>query len=92
MLMGEQLGITSVNADQMLKSDSPTVRRFLGVEKGNGKALGLDEAFAFNVVRQVGNYGEVYDRNVGKDSKLKIDRGLNRLQRDGGLMVPLAFN
>lgn len=92
MLMGEQLGITSANADQMLKSDSPTVRRFLGVEKGNGKALGLDEAFAFNVVKQVGNYREVYDRNVGKDSKLKIDRGLNRLQRDGGLMVPLAFN
>lgn len=92
MLMGEQLGITSANAQAMLKSDSPTVRRFLGVEKGNGKALGLDEAFAYNVVHQVGNYGEVYDRNVGKDSKLKIDRGLNRLQRDGGLMVPLAFN
>lgn len=92
MLMGEQLGVTSANAEAMLKSDNPTIRRFLGVEKGNGKALGLDEAFAYNVVHQIGNYGEVYDRNVGKDSKLKIDRGLNRLQRDGGLMVPLAFN
>lgn len=92
MIMGEQLGITSANADAMLKSEDPTIKRFLGVEKGNGKALGLDEAWAYDVVKQVGNYGEVYDRNVGKDSKLKIDRGLNRLQRDGGLMIPLAFN
>lgn len=92
MLMAEQLGITSANAEAKRASDDPTVRRFLGVEPGNGKALGLDEGFAYQVVRQVGNYAEVYDRNVGKDSKLKIERGLNRLQRDGGLMVPLAFN
>jgi len=92
MLMGEQLGITQANADAMRASSDPAVRRFLGVEAGNGKALGLDETWAYNVVSQVGNYGEVFDRNVGKNSKLKIDRGLNRLQRDGGLMVPLAFN
>ncbi|PZQ61426.1 MAG: amino acid ABC transporter substrate-binding protein [Phenylobacterium zucineum] len=92
MLMAEQLGISSANVDAKRASDDPTVRRFLGVEAGNGKALGLDEAFAYRVVKQVGNYAEVYDRNVGKDSKLKIERGLNRLQRDGGLMVPLAFN
>lgn len=92
MLMAEQLGITQANVDEKLKSDDPIVRRFLGVEKGNGKALGLDEAFAYRIVKQVGNYAEVYDRNVGAGSPVKIDRGLNRLQRDGGLMVPLAFN
>lgn len=92
MLMAEQLGITQANVDEKLKSDDPIVRRFLGVETGNGKALGLDEAFAYRIVKQVGNYAEVYDRNVGAGSPLKIDRGLNRLQRDGGLMVPLAFN
>lgn len=91
MIVAEQLGITQGNVDQMKKSDDPAVRRFLGVEKGNGKALGLDEEWAYRIIRQVGNYGEVYDRNVGKNSPLKIERGLNRLQRDGGLMVPIEF-
>lgn len=91
MIVAEQLGITSGNVDRMRTSDDPTIRRFLGVEPGNGKALGLSENWVYNVIRQVGNYGEVYDINVGKNSKLKIDRGLNRLQRDGGLMIPLGF-
>jgi general L-amino acid transport system substrate-binding protein len=91
MIVAEQLGISSANVDAMRKSNDPTIRRFLGIEAGNGKALGLSEDWAFNIVKQVGNYGEVYDRNVGKDSRLKIDRGLNRLQRDGGLMIPLGF-
>ncbi|SBV31824.1 amino-acid transporter subunit; periplasmic-binding component of ABC superfamily [uncultured Sphingopyxis sp.] len=91
MITADHLGITQANVDAMRKSDDPAIRRFLGVEKGNGKALGLDEEWAYRIVKQVGNYGEVYDRNVGKDSKLKIDRGLNRLQRDGGLMVPIEF-
>lgn len=92
LLMAEQLGITQGNVDEKLKSTDPTVRRFLGVEKGNGQALGLDEAFAFNIVKQLGNYAEIFDRNVGKDSALKLDRGPNRLYRDGGLMFPLVFN
>jgi general L-amino acid transport system substrate-binding protein len=92
LIMAEQLGITQANVDQMRASDDPNVRRFLGVEAGNGRALGLPEDWAYKVVKQVGNYGEVYERNVGSGSKLKIPRGLNRLQRDGGLMLPLAFN
>lgn len=92
LLMAEQLGITQGNVERMAKSDDPDVRRFLGVEKGNGRALGLSEDWAYRIVKQLGNYGEIYDRNVGKDSALKIERGLNRLQRDGGLMLPLAFN
>lgn len=91
MIVAEQLGITQANADAQRKSVDPTIRRFLGVERGNGQALGLGEHWAYDIVKQVGNYGEVYDRNVGRDSQLKIDRGLNRLQRDGGLMLPLGF-
>lgn len=91
-LMAEYLGITQDNVDQMLKSEDPAIRRLLGVEPGYGKALGLREDWAYQIIKQVGNYGEVYERNVGKDSKLKIDRGLNRLQRDGGMMVPLPFS
>jgi general L-amino acid transport system substrate-binding protein len=92
MLMAEHLGVTRANVDEMRKSKDPTIRRFLGVEKGNGRALGLDEGWAYRIVSQVGNYGEVFDHNVGKDSPLKIERGLNRLQRDGGLMLPLPFD
>lgn len=92
LIMAEQLGISQANVDDMLKSRDPNIQRFLGVDKGNGKALGLDEAWAYNIIKQLGNYAEIYDRNVGKDSPLKIDRGPNRLQRDGGLMLPLPFN
>ena len=91
MIVAEHLGITQANVEAMRQSRDPTIRRFLGLERGNGQALGLSEDWAYNIIRSVGNYGEVYDRNVGKDSPLKIDRGLNRLQRDGGLMLPLGF-
>lgn len=92
LIMAEQLGITQANVDERRKSDDPTVRRFLGVERGNGAALGLDEAWAYNIVKQLGNYGEIFERNVGKGSPLKLERGPNRLYRDGGLMFPLVFN
>jgi general L-amino acid transport system substrate-binding protein len=90
--MAEQLGITQANVDDRLESEDPTVRRFLGVEAGNGKALGLDERWTYNIVKQLGNYAEIFDRNVGKASPLKLERGPNRLYRDGGLMFPLVFN
>lgn len=91
MIVAEQLGITQKNVETMRESRDPTIRRFLGVEPGNGQALGLPEDWTYHIVKQVGNYAEVYDRNVGKDSKLNIPRGLNRLQRDGGLMLPIGF-
>jgi len=81
----EEYGITSKNVDEMMKSDNPTIKRILGVTPGMGKALGVDEKWVYNVVKQVGNYGESFDRNVGKDSALKIDRGLNKLWTQGGL-------
>jgi general L-amino acid transport system substrate-binding protein len=92
MLVGEQLGLTRANIESRRRSDDPDIRRFVGAEPGVGSALGLRDDWAYQVIRQVGNYGEVYDRNVGKDSALKIPRGLNRLQRDGGIMLPIPLS
>ena len=91
MIAAEDLGISSKNVDEMLKSPNPDIKRFLGVTPGNGKALGLDEKWAYNIVKKVGNYGEVFDRNVGANSKLQLKRGLNAQWKDGGLMYAPPF-
>jgi general L-amino acid transport system substrate-binding protein len=91
MINAEELGITSKNVDEMLKSKNPKVMRFLGVTAGNGKALGLDEKFAYNIIKQVGNYGEIFERNVGVNTALGIERGLNALWTNGGLMYSPPF-
>jgi general L-amino acid transport system substrate-binding protein len=85
MIEAEEYGITSKNVDQMMKSDNPTIKRILGVTPGMGKALGLDEKWVYNIIKQVGNYGESFDRNVGMGSPLKIARGQNELWTKGGL-------
>ncbi len=85
MLEAEEYGINSKNVDEMLKSDNPTIKRILGTTPGMGKALGVDEKWVYNIVKQVGNYGESFERNVGKDTPLKIERGLNNLWTKGGL-------
>jgi general L-amino acid transport system substrate-binding protein len=85
MLEAEEYGITSKNVDEMLKSDNPAIKRILGVTPGMGKALGVDEKWVYNIVKQVGNYGESFDRHVGPGSLLKIDRGVNKLWTQGGL-------
>lgn len=91
MIAAEEMGITSKNVDEMLKSKDPKVQRFLGVTPGNGKALGLDEKWAYNIIKQVGNYAEVFERNVGPSTPLKLERGLNALWTDGGLMYVPPF-
>jgi len=91
MKTAELLGITSRNIDELADSTDPRVRRFMGIDPGNGTALGLQDDFAANIIREVGNYAEVFDRNVGKDSSLKLERGANALYKDGGLMFPLTF-
>ena len=91
MIAAEDLGITSKNVDEMLNSKDPKIQRFLGVTPGNGKALGLDEKWAYNIVKKVGNYGEVFERNVGEKTKLGIKRGLNAQWKDGGLMYSPPF-
>jgi general L-amino acid transport system substrate-binding protein len=84
-LNAEELGVTSKNIDQMLVSTNPEIRRLLGKEGAFGTTLGLTSDWVVRIVRHVGNYGEIYDRTVGRDSPLKIDRGQNRLWKDGGL-------
>jgi general L-amino acid transport system substrate-binding protein len=91
LIEAEEFGITSANVDEMLKSTDPQVLRFLGVNPGFGKALGLDEKWAYNIIKQVGNYGEIFDRNVGPKTPLKLDRGLNNLWTKGGLMYAIPF-
>jgi general L-amino acid transport system substrate-binding protein len=85
MIEAEEYGITSRNVDEALKSENPTLKRLLGVTPGMGKALGVDEKWVYNIVKQVGNYGESFDRNVGMGSLLKIARGQNALWTQGGL-------
>ncbi len=91
MINAEELGIDSENVDEMLKSNNPKIQRFLGVTPGNGEALGLDEKFAYNIIKKVGNYGEVFERNVGVNTPLGIERGLNALWTNGGLMYSPPF-
>jgi general L-amino acid transport system substrate-binding protein len=92
LIEAEDLGITSKNVDAMLASEDPNVQRFLGVTPGNGQALGVDEKWAYNIIKKVGNYAEVFDRNLGPSTPMKLDRGLNKLYKDGGLLYPPPFN
>ena len=78
--------MTQKNAEAGLASQNPAIKRFLGVEGDNGQQLGLDPRFAYNIVSKVGNYGEMFERNLGQSSALKIDRGINKLWNAGGLM------
>jgi len=91
MIEAEYLGISSKNVDDMLKSGDPQIQRFLGVNPGNGEALGLDEKWAYNIVKMVGNYAEVFERNVGVNTPLKLERGLNALWTKGGIMYTPPF-
>lgn len=91
MMTAEELGITSENVDEMKKSEDAETKRLLGVEGGLGEMLGLNNDWAYQIVKQVGNYGEVYARNVGDGSPLKLDRGLNALWTNGGLLYAPPF-
>jgi general L-amino acid transport system substrate-binding protein len=85
LLNAEELGVTSKNVDEMLKSTNPEIRRVLGVEGEFGKGIGLDNDWVARIVKGVGNYGEIYERNVGPNTPLKIARGQNNLWTKGGL-------
>ncbi len=85
MMNAEELGITSKNIDEMLKSTNPDVKRFVGTEGNYGEQLGLTKDWAVRIVKLVGNYGEVFEANVGQGSPLKIDRGLNKMWNKGGV-------
>ena len=86
MLNAEELGVSSADVEALKKSSgNPAVRRLLGLEGIKGKGLNLGDDWAYNIVKQVGNYAEVFERNVGQGSSLKIQRGLNSLWKDGGI-------
>ncbi len=85
MVDAEELGIDSKNVEEMKKSTNPDVKRMLGIEGDKGKDFGLANDWMAVVIKQVGNYGEIFDRNVGKGSPLQIERGLNALWTQGGL-------
>ncbi len=85
MLDAEEAGVTSRNVDEKARSEDPEIRRLLGLEGNFGEGLGLNRDWAFRIVKLVGNYGEVFDRNLGEGSKLKIKRGLNALWSKGGI-------
>lgn len=86
MINAEELGVTSKNVDEKAKSENPEIRRLLGFEGNFGEAMGLDADWGYRIVKLVGNYGEVFDRNLGEGSQLKIKRGLNALWSKGGLL------
>jgi general L-amino acid transport system substrate-binding protein len=88
----EELGITAENIDTRKNDPDPRVGRLLGSIPGVGKKLGLRETWAYEVIKTVGNYGQIYDRNLGKDSPLKLDRAYNRLWDQGGLMFSPPFD
>ncbi|MCA0424433.1 MAG: amino acid ABC transporter substrate-binding protein [Proteobacteria bacterium] len=85
LITAEELGVTKANVEQMKTSTNPDVKRLLGVEGDFGKALGLQNDFMVNVIKGVGNYGELFERTVGSGSPLKIARGVNQLWNKGGL-------
>ena len=85
MLDAEEDGVTSKNVDEMAKSEDPEIRRLLGLEGNFGEGLGLSRDWVYRIIKLVGNYGEVFDRNLGDGSKLKIKRGLNALWSKGGI-------
>jgi general L-amino acid transport system substrate-binding protein len=93
LLFAEQEGITSKNVDEIrAKPTSPQVAKFLGVTPGMGKGLGLSDEWAYNVIKKVGNYAEIFDRNLGKDSPYKMDRELTNLWNNGGVLFPLVID
>ena len=91
MVDAEELGVTKANVDEKLKSDDPETRRMLGAEGQYGEALGLTNDWVYRIVKHVGNYGEVFERNIGQGSPLKIVRGLNALWTKGGLQYGPPF-
>jgi general L-amino acid transport system substrate-binding protein len=88
MIIAEELGVSSKNVDQMKKSKNPEVRRLLGVDGKYGSYIGLDNAWAYRIIKQVGNYAEIFKRNV---TPIGLDRGLNRLWNKGGILYAPPF-
>jgi general L-amino acid transport system substrate-binding protein len=92
LLEAEELAITSANIDQKKSDPDPRIGRLLGTTAGVGKKLGLRETWAYDVIKAVGNYGEIYVRHLGSGSAMKLDRGFNKLWNKGGLLISPPFD
>lgn len=93
LLFAEQSGITSKNVDELkAKPTSPQIGKFLGATPGVGSGLGLSDDWAYNVIKNVGNYGEIFERNLGMESPYQMDRELTNLWNNGGVLFPLVFD
>jgi general L-amino acid transport system substrate-binding protein len=90
-LNAEELGVTKANVDQMKGSANPEIKRLLGTEGKFGESIGLTEDWAYRVIKHVGNYGEIFERNIGEGSRLKIKRGQNALWTKGGLQYGIPI-
>ncbi len=90
-IQAEELGITSENVDEFLGSDDPVVLNLLGVEGDLAQAMGLNNDFCVQVIKQVGNYGEIYNNNLGPDTPYNLPRGLNSQWTEGGLLYSPPF-
>jgi len=86
MINAEEMGITSENVDEMKGSENPAIKRVLGTEGAFGEGLGVGNDWAYNIIKQVGNYGESFDRNIGPNTPIGISRGLNALWNNGGIL------
>jgi general L-amino acid transport system substrate-binding protein len=91
MVTAEEKGITSANVDQMKSSKDPEIKRLLGVEGNQGKELGLSQDWAYQIIKQVGNYGEVFEKHIGEKTPIGLSRGLNELWTKGGLLYSPPF-
>jgi len=91
LIQAEESGVTQANLAEMKKSDDPVIRRLLGIQRGYGQFIGLDDAWAARVIEAVGNYGEIFERDLGSGSVRKLARGPNNLWTQGGLMYALPI-
>ena len=91
LIEAEELGVTQANVDQMLSSPNPSIRRLLGNAGDHGPLMGLDRRWAYNAIKAVGNYGEVFERNLGRGSPIGLQRGVNDLWTRGGLMYAMPI-
>lgn len=91
LLNAEELGVTQANVEEMLNSENPEIRRLLGKDKNFGESIGLSQDWVVNIIKAVGNYGEIFERNIGVDTPLKIQRGQNALWTKGGLQYGMPI-
>jgi general L-amino acid transport system substrate-binding protein len=91
LIEAEELGVTQANAELMLRSENPAIRRLLGVSGDHGPMMGLDRRWAYNAIRAVGNYGEIFERHFGSTTPINLPRGLNDLWTRGGLMYAMPI-